>query len=412
MIELTNYMACCVDHVDNLNIKILNTSSDGKSIDAVVQCGKCGNKKAVVDSVLINCVTVINKEKIANFNQKYAETIHLGEITAPMVAYIENVQWKPGLQGFISIIKKSLNACFYFIFYIYIFFYCYCWLFFKRRQSYSNAAISKIIHQLASSYCYVPEMAIHKLLEIKVLKESLPEKRLGVVLDIGGGGGDVFNVLFEGYEAIKKINIDLYASRTDYYDFHLSEDVTSSCLGSKTIDKIVSISVLEHIPNIKGVFEFANRVLKDDGVLLFTTPREDYYKSLVLVRFLKIFSKKAAMKYANYDIKHAFHCSLYSKEIMIGKLKEAGFNTVEAIPFFSNKSLGFFDLLNITAKLPVSWHFWGGLNSFLNKHSWLKRKSIKILERFLIQISTVDDYTKHVNAADDAYTQYLYVAKK
>ena len=99
------------------------------------------------------------------------------------------------------------------------------------------------------------------------------------VLDIGCNTGRGGVVLKSTFSDLKLYGIDLIQERADkiplgiYENVFVDSIVTANCEGLK-FDRIIAGEVIEHIPKEIFVDMLLNckRLLKDDGLILFTTP--------------------------------------------------------------------------------------------------------------------------------------------
>jgi hypothetical protein len=231
-------------------------------------------------------------------------------------------------------------------------------------------------------------------------------KDIGILIDIGGGNGLVTNVFLDGKNTAHTINVDLFAMPS-HYDTVISEDITRSALRDDVADAAISICVLEHIPEALSLFKDIYAKIKKGSFFLFTTPKVDYYESLVLYNLFKIFSRVKAEEHAAFDIRHSHHCSLYDEEQMTNALRKAGFSEVRAHPFYAKEEFFVYDLLNLSAKLPSSWHFWGGLQNYTIKYKWVKSFFKRILGKILLGIRNSTRGKRY-----NKYTHALYVCRK
>ena len=397
--NLTNIINCpkC-----KKEIKVEELHTDGQRLtDGIISCLNCKYKSIIYQGIIINTDTENNRKSIEFFNEKYNKEIDLGfEEKAFYSNFVEENQLKTTKKHF-SKIKIFLNMLYYVTVIIILYFYS---LISKKDKN----TLKTEIELLAEVYHYVPEMAIQKLIEMRVIKDNIPEKELGVILDIGGGNGIVTGTLLKDYNVKSKINVDLFASFSETYDFIISEDISKSMIKDNLVDTGLSICVFEHIPNATYLLKDIYSKLNNDGIFAFTTPKSEYYKGLFLYRILHLFSKKYAQRYAEFDIKHSSHCSLYEEEFLKNEILKARFKNVTAIPFYSKNQLLLFDCLNVCAKLPRDWHFWGIWQTFFWKKKFFKRIMISLLKIILYRVNETCNNKKN----NKFYTHFLYVCKK
>ena len=112
------------------------------------------------------------------------------------------------------------------------------------------------------------------------------------VLDVGCGKSQLAYCLYKlGYDAY---GID---NDQDMYDFHdfpnfWQMDATKTKFKDETFDTVVSISVIEHIPEDKKVIKEMTRILKSGGVLILTTAYGEGYLSSMTRLYTKSEIKK------------------------------------------------------------------------------------------------------------------------
>jgi SAM-dependent methyltransferase len=390
----------CSDCKSDYEIKTF-LERENHAIDAVFTCVNCGRQVIMTDKKIIESNNTFSKETIENFNKKYNLNIIYKNKNSEYVDFVEKNQTHKG-KDYFSGIKKTFNL----ICYLIVWFFMY--LKYKDKKP-KNSKISSIIENLSWHYQYVPEMAIQKLLEIKAILNNCPEENLGTVLDIGGGSGIVAKTLLKGnFSTNSVINIDLFQHRY-FYDMNIAGDFSHVEIKPNSLDTIISICVLEHIPDVISLFNKVSSSLRDNGLFIFTMPMQDYYKGLYFYRLFDFLGlKKMAKNYANYDIARSAHYSLYSQEEMIKALQSNGFKDIQAIPFFPVKLLTDFDFANFPAKLPTNWHFWGEWQIFLTKNLWLKHILEKMLTRILYGMNNKSDQYKETS--DN--THLLYICRK
>lgn len=378
MINL-NDLCKCSRCEKNTHYKELNQEkSDGKLI-----CQSCGNELAVIDSIVINTSNQTNKLKIDEFNKSYNENIILDSGKDSYTEFVETTQFVNRQNRLKQIMGFTIYSLLIFLAYIILFIIS---LYNRNKRS---ASYDKEINALAEMYYYVPEMAFMKILEIVELRKVF-KCESDIVLDVGGGSGFVFDVLTNGLKIKKKINIDLFVSDFKKYDYIFNEDINKNSLKDNSIDTVVSVSVLEHIPNIGNVYKSIYRILKHGSSLIFTTPKKDYHEGLVLYRFFHTFNQNKADWYKNFDIKKAHHCSIMNKDELLHKLENAGFKNIKINEFFPNRLHLLFDLINLPAKLPREYHFWSELYLLTYRSNLIKNIMVKFLISLLKIVIKID----------------------
>jgi 2-polyprenyl-3-methyl-5-hydroxy-6-metoxy-1,4-benzoquinol methylase len=145
-----------------------------------------------------------------------------------------------------------------------------------------------------------------------------------VVLDIGCGAGMMGRYLGENNECIVDgVDIDPDAvaiARPKYRTvgvFDLEKDSLLSTFKAEAYDCIVMADVIEHLVHPEQLFEDVKKLLKPDGILLFSIPNITHLSAgleLVLGKFA----------YQNSGLLDATHVRFYSRSGFIEKLESCG----------------------------------------------------------------------------------------
>ena len=127
-----------------------------------------------------------------------------------------------------------------------------------------------------------------RILELAALDIVLPDNRLGPILDIGCGNGDVFRTVF-GKDGEMSYGIDISwsdvqsAREARVYNCCGVGDARSLVFQDRHFGLVFANSVVEHVDDIDLVLSEVARVLKAGGKFIFTTPspifrdKEYYY---------------------------------------------------------------------------------------------------------------------------------------
>ncbi|GAB4172355.1 MAG: hypothetical protein Fur006_01090 [Coleofasciculaceae cyanobacterium] len=243
--------------------------------------------------------------------------------------------------------------------------------------------VNSIYNKLANIYYWVPEMALHKGIE---LEAYLQHKYVGKGLDLGCGNGLVGGILIEFGGLSELHGVDLHehnqtlALENGYASF-TTGDIQSLPYPDRSFDYAISICVIEHIPNLIQSLSEINRVLKPGGRLFFSTPSPLFRESTLGYRFFKFIGmhKKAEAFKLQKDINSVQYHYLSPIE-WDNTLKETGFDDIEVQGIFSRFQLLIYDLLNI----QVNWlriYFADKLCVFLFHHPKFKKIMIDVTER-------------------------------
>ena len=148
--------------------------------------------------------------------------------------------------------------------------------------------------------------------------------RRSVVLDIGCGSGMMGRYLSENNECVVDgvdIGPDAVAIARPKYRkvgvFNLEKDSLLSTFAAEAYDCIVMADVIEHLVHPEQLFEDVKKLLKPDGVLLFSIPNITHLSAgleLVLGKF----------GYQNSGLLDSTHVRFYSRDGFTAKLESCG----------------------------------------------------------------------------------------
>ena len=115
---------------------------------------------------------------------------------------------------------------------------------------------------------------------------------------------------------------------------------------SKSIGTLISNSVLEHIPQVSSVLREASRVLRDDGVLIFTVPSSNFR----LFLFPSLFAKLRLLNglsewYSNKRNTLLEHRNLHNHETWENWLGKVGFTSVNSRYCMSKETVQLWDIM-------------------------------------------------------------------
>jgi ubiquinone/menaquinone biosynthesis C-methylase UbiE len=105
--------------------------------------------------------------------------------------------------------------------------------------------------------------------ELKPALNFFPKGKHSKILEVGGGNGyQASKILKMGYDII---SIDIMPAKPSYFDVQ-KIDVIALPYPNNHFDLILTSQALQHIKNIDSAFLEMNRVLKDDGVMIYIVP--------------------------------------------------------------------------------------------------------------------------------------------
>lgn len=113
-----------------------------------------------------------------------------------------------------------------------------------------------------------PGYIIHRIIQKEILffSKYIQQKNTGSVLDFGCGKSP-FRTYFKEY---KGADIDTSEKEPDFLIDEKSNRIEG--VDDNSIENIISIEVIEHVPNLPAFIQEAKRVLKQDGLFLIVAP--------------------------------------------------------------------------------------------------------------------------------------------
>ncbi len=203
-----------------------------------------------------------------------------------------------------------------------------------------------------------PSVILWRAIELRHLSEffskmgELPHP----ILDLGCGEGEIARALFgkgvidvgldNETEMVKK------AKKSQVYKEVILGDAQNLSFKKDSFNLVFSNCVVEHIPDINKVLEEVARVLKKNGLFVFTVPSDRYGQYLFFSQFFrKIKMPFLAKVYAllrNRQLNH-FHC--YSLKSWEQKLQKYDLVLSESKTYISPQTLSFWDWLAFKKKL-------------------------------------------------------------
>jgi len=172
------------------------------------------------------------------------------------------------------------------------------------------------------------------------------------ILDIGCGFGEFAGIAFNKLEVGIDVNEDdlKKALISKKYRQLLKADARNLPFKNSTFSTVVSVSVLEHITEVEKVIKEANRILKKDGLLIFSVPTISMYNHLLFPKICKsIGLEKLGLFYFNLHCKAFKHYSLKTAAWWSKKLKSNGFEIIHKQGTISPKVLKLHEVFLITA---------------------------------------------------------------
>jgi len=202
-----------------------------------------------------------------------------------------------------------------------------------------------------------PASKLFRSIELKTIHEECKKINFKEPsVDIGCGDGYISSILFDkkftyGIDNGEAQDIKI-AIKKKLYKKVLIESAEKMSLKSSSIDFVFSNSVIEHIPVVDAVLSETSRILKKDGVFVFTSPshlfREYLYISSVLSKIGLSFFGDLYSKKRNKMLNH-YH--LYSHLEWKRRLKKRGLIVKKYKYYISKECLMFWDKLALEVKV-------------------------------------------------------------
>ncbi|MBI2195054.1 MAG: methyltransferase domain-containing protein [Planctomycetes bacterium] len=254
--------------------------------------------------------------------------------------------------------------------------------------------------RLTDAYFYVPEMALHKAIEIEALKKCVPR---GQGLDLGCGNGIVGGILIQTAGLDPLVGIDLYPHQgapalQNGYRYFIAGNIQSLPFHKASFDYAVCICVIEHVPQLEQVLLEVGRVVRPGGRFAFTTPSPLFRESTLGHRFFRFLGmRKRAEEFKILKDVQSIQYHYLSGDQWRQALESAGFQDVQVRGIFSRKQLLLYDLMNFQVHC-LRLYFADKLFLFLSKRS-LANRAMKwaclVLSAHFSQVEVRDSEATH-----------------
>ncbi|HEV2547562.1 MAG TPA: class I SAM-dependent methyltransferase [Stellaceae bacterium] len=208
---------------------------------------------------------------------------------------------------------------------------------------------------LAEAYYYVPEMALHKKIELQAYLDC---EFSGRGIDLGCGSGIVGGILAANSGSGALHGVDLNAAAAELakgngYSGFTTADLAEIDLPDASFDFAISICVLEHVANLAAALREARRLLRPGGRLIFSTPAPNYRRSLVGYRLRATLGMTAAAeRFADERDLYSIHLHYMEAAEWKTRLGEVGFRDIRVSPIFSRRQLALYDMMNFQVYMP------------------------------------------------------------
>lgn len=214
----------------------------------------------------------------------------------------------------------------------------------------------RLVQTLAEEYKSVPEMVLHKAIE---LRSFARRSYSGRGLDLGCGDGIIGGILAQEMELSDLHGVDIspvaevsILSR-GYTGYRVADIQQLPDYSEGEFDYIISVCVIEHVPDLDAVLSQAQRVLKPGAPFYFTTPSPEFHSGLLVPKLLRAIGRpEAARQFMAYKDLMACQYHYLSPEQWHSKLEQHGFTDIVVEPLFTRRQLLAYDLMNVQVYVP------------------------------------------------------------
>lgn len=210
----------------------------------------------------------------------------------------------------------------------------------------NDSVYSRFLKPFVSKTWYVPSDVIQRSIEAKIWSTY---KIKHPVLEIGSGDGELSRLVFSRLKFID-VGVDIdtdaikRAKKCKFYKKVICADSAKLPFKSKSFTTVVANSTFEHVDSLKPSIIEIYRVLKKDGVFIFSVPLKDFHFSLLKS------SCKGKLERLN---KRLHHVNYYNENEWKRMLKEAGFKRVVNKGYFSEETLNIWNKFLVISTLRI-----------------------------------------------------------
>ena len=213
-----------------------------------------------------------------------------------------------------------------------------------REKDWLLEMLERFNHPSTALWRAVEARCIHSLLSKFILKDP--------ALDLGCGDGKFSSTIFS--RGIMNVGLDISkddiikAKKISVYEALIVGDAQTMPFRKESFRVVFSNCVIEHIPNVDKVLTEISKILKEDGVFIFTVPSERFGKYLFLhVLLQKIHLKKLAHWYSKKRNELLNHYNCYDPVTWKHKIESVGLNMVVSKYYLSKSAIQIWDFLAI-----------------------------------------------------------------
>jgi SAM-dependent methyltransferase len=197
----------------------------------------------------------------------------------------------------------------------------------------------QILRRFLEIYPFQPATAVWRASEVAALARA--EFPSGLGLDLGCGDGRLTRVLSEKVGGLRLVGIDVDPQETMLAENErLYERVHTTTAEhipepDASFDFVVSVSVMEHIPNLEAVLTDAGRVLKPGGRLITTVPSVGFHACLRG----PLLPGSSREEYLEALDRRVAHVNYWTTQTWHAALDRAGMRLLEARPILSRDEM-------------------------------------------------------------------------
>jgi SAM-dependent methyltransferase len=263
--------------------------------------------------------------------------------------------------------------------------------------------------KLGELYFHVPEMAVHKRIELRALS-SFAALLKGCGLDVGCGNGYVGGLLKEmtGIDVLHGVDpVPGFANDVLSHGYGGFSAATASAIPLKacSFDCVFSICVMEHIRDLDGSLREALRLLKPGGALVLTTPSPEFRLSAMSARLWKFLGyREWAEAAARWRDKNSMQFHYATADQWRENLEAIGYEGVRVSPFFSRQQLLAYEVMNWCARVPELY--------YPDKLFVLCQKQRLLASGLIWSTSVLSSWVSSWSVADGCHTHWVISAKR
>lgn len=173
------------------------------------------------------------------------------------------------------------------------------------------------------------------------------------ILDIGCGFGEFAEAFVDDYidMGIDSASKDLFtAAKKKLYNNLTLGDARNMPFSDNTFSTVISISTMEHIPDVDKVFKEVYRVLKPNGIFAVTMETDKVDGNTFYRPFLKRIGLKKVSELATKGYNSMFHrVNLYSKKEWEKRITKTGLKIEKSQDIISPKIVKLYDIFILTS---------------------------------------------------------------